>query len=131
MSCFLALILYFGIVRIADVEKYWSSEILFNGLWARSMLSRQRFRAIRAFFQRSDRDGNLDDRLIKVRYLYDIMRQRCSEYWQPRQQIAIDERMIRFKGRQQMKVYVKSKPVRWGFKAYTLCDSSNAYNCSF
>ena len=30
-----------------------------------------------------------------------------------------------------MKVYVKSKPVRWGFKAYTLCNSSNAYNCSF
>ena len=32
MSCFLALILSFGIVRIADVETYWSSESFFNGL---------------------------------------------------------------------------------------------------
>ena len=39
--------------------------------------------------------------------------------------------MIRFKGRQKMKVYVKKKPVKWGFKSYTLCDSENAYNCSF
>ena len=30
-----------------------------------------------------------------------------------------------------MKVYVKNKPVKWGFKSYTLCDSSTAYNCNF
>eukprot|EP00117_Sycon_ciliatum_P035798 scpid113898/ scgid27062/ len=36
--------------------------------------------------------------------------------------------MIRFKGRQQMKVYVKHKPVKWGFKSYALCDANNAYN---
>ena len=39
--------------------------------------------------------------------------------------------MVRFKGRQTMKVYVKNKPVKLRFKSYTLCDSSTAYNCNF
>ena len=39
--------------------------------------------------------------------------------------------MIRFKGRQHMKVYVKNKPVKWGFKSYTLRDSNTAFNCNF
>ena len=45
--------------------------------------------------------------------------------------ICVDERMIQIKGCQIMKVYVKNKPVKWGFKSYTLCDSTTAYNCNF
>ena len=59
------------------------------------------------------------------------MREVCPQYWQPHRQISIDERMIRFKGRQVMKVYIKNKPVKWGFKSFTLCDSHNAYQCYF
>ena len=29
---------------------------------------------------------------------------------------SIDEHMVKFKGRSGMKQYIKSKPVKWGFK---------------
>ena len=87
--------------------------------------------AIRAFFQCSPPDGDPEDRLRKVRFIYDHVRNKSREYWQPNRHVCIDERMVRFKGRNVMKVYVKQKPVKWGFKSYTLCDSETAYNCYF
>ena len=39
MQSFIATLIYFGLVRVPDVNKYWSGESLYNGLWARSMLS--------------------------------------------------------------------------------------------
>ena len=133
MQTFIALLIYFGLVRVQDVKKYtyWSNQSLYNGLWARGILSRRRFMAIRAFFQCSPPDGDPEDRLRKVRFIYDHVRNKSREYWQPNRHVCIDERMVRFKGRNVMKVYVKQKPIKWGFKSYTLCDSETAYNCYF
>ena len=131
MQALIALLIYFGLVRVQDVKKYWSNQSLYNGLWARGILSRRRFMAIRAFFQCSPPDGDPEDRLRKVRFIYDHVRNKSREYWQPNWHVCIDERMVRFKGRNVMKVYVKQKPVKWGFKSYTLCDSETAYNCYF
>ena len=30
-----------------------------------------------------------------------------------------------------MKVYIKNKPTKWGFKSFALCDSSNHYHGNF
>ena len=40
---------------------------------------------------------------------------------------SIDEHMIKFKGRSSMKQYIKSKPIKWGFKAWMRCASSTGY----
>ena len=115
ITAFIAALIYFGLVRVGDINKYWSTETLYHGLWARSMLTRDRFRAIRAFFQCSPpvlEDNG--DPLRKVRYLYDHINAKCGQYWQPQQHLSVDERMIRFKGRQKMKVYVKKKTSQVG-----------------
>ena len=117
MQALIALLIYFGLVRVQDVKKYWSNQSLFNGLWARGILSRRRFMAIRAFFQCSPPDGDPEDRLRKVRFIYDHVRNKSRGYWQPNRHVCIDERMVPFKGRNVMKVYVKQKPVKWGSRA--------------
>ena len=35
--------------------------------------------------------------------------------------------MIKFKGRSSMKQYIKSKPIKWGFKFWFRCDSKTGY----
>ena len=35
----------------------------------------------------------------------------------------IDEHMVKFKGKNSMKQYMKSKPIEWGFKLWCRCDS--------
>ena len=50
--------------------------------------------AIRAFFQCSPPDGDPEDRLRKVRFIYDHVRNKSREYWQPNRHVCIDERMV-------------------------------------
>ena len=83
------------------------------------------------FFHVDSLDKDPEDRLYKVRFLHDIIRNRCRELYQPHSHIAVDERMIRFKGRHAMRVYLKSKPTKWGFKSYALCDSESSYIWNF
>ena len=40
---------------------------------------------------------------------------------------SIDEHMVKFKGRSGMKQYIKSKPIKWGFKFWFRCSSKSVY----
>lgn len=51
------------------------------------------------------------------------------KYWTPAQRVAIDESMRKFKGRWSGKVYIKSKPTKWGIKYYLMVDE--VYYCSW
>jgi hypothetical protein len=44
----IALILYMGLVNITTFHRYWSTKTLYHGLWARVMMSRDRFKALMA-----------------------------------------------------------------------------------
>ena len=35
--------------------------------------------------------------------------------------------MVKFQGRAKHLIYMKNKPIKWGFKMYVLCDSINGY----
>ena len=41
--------------------------------------------------------------------------------------IAIDEGMLKWRGRLSFRVYNKNKPIKYGIKSYILCDSGNSY----
>ncbi|XP_064469811.1 piggyBac transposable element-derived protein 4-like [Ornithodoros turicata] len=67
------------------------------------------------------------DRAYKVRPLIT----HCNEAFQavlaPTKLQSIDEHMIKFKGHNIMKQYLKNKPIRWGFKMWCRCDSETRY----
>ena len=121
----IAFLLYMGLVRVGSYELYWSTASLYHGLWGRAFFTRLRFKALLAFLHVDAPDDDPTDRLHKVRFVYDKVRTASAQFWQPKQHVSLDERIIRFKGRHSMTVYVKNKPVKWGFKMYALCDSSN------
>ena len=43
VNALLSLFIYFGLVQVQDAMDYWGRRPLYNGLWARRMLSRNRF----------------------------------------------------------------------------------------
>ena len=41
--------------------------------------------------------------------------------------VSVDELMIKFYGRTYLKVFMKDKPIRWGFKFWSLNDPQSGY----
>ena len=126
-----AFLIYMGLVQVPNYENYWSTATLYNGLWGRAFFPRDRLKAILAFLHVDDVDRDPNDRLRKVRYIFETVKSASQKFYQPQKHVSIDERMIRFKGRHSMKVYIKDKPTKWGFKVFALCDSMNSYNWTF
>ena len=52
-----------------------------------------------------------------------------NDRYNPGQNLAIDEAMVAYKGRSFIKQYLPNKPTKWGFKVWSLADSSNGYIC--
>ena len=69
--------------------------------------------------------------LCKVVGFVDFLKGRFKSLFQPRQHIAIDERMAKSWHRSGIRQYIRVKPTKWGLKYWVLADSSNAYVVDF
>ena len=129
----IALLIYFGLVKVGgNTDKYWSTKTLYYGLWARSIMSRTRYRALMALLHVVDPGSeNAGDKLCKVESFIDYFKSRCLALYQPRQQLAIDERMVKSRHQSGIRQYIKDKPTKWGIKLWVLADSSNGYTIDF
>jgi len=129
---FIALILYMGIVRLPRHDRYWSTKSLFHGLWAREILSRNRFFALLSLLHVVDPDEeDKDDKLKKISPFINYFRDRCRELFQPDRNLAIDERLVKSKHRSGIRQYIKNKPVKFGIKLWVIADSKTGYTCDF
>eukprot|EP01022_Parablepharisma_sp_SALTPOND_P003169 TRINITY_DN11262_c0_g1_i1.p1 TRINITY_DN11262_c0_g1~~TRINITY_DN11262_c0_g1_i1.p1 ORF type:complete len:369 (-),score=4.95 TRINITY_DN11262_c0_g1_i1:139-1245(-) len=53
------------------------------------------------------------------------------KYYAPSQHLSLDESMISYKGRAVFKVYIPTKPTKWGVKLHSLCESGTGYCLNF
>jgi len=66
----------------------------------------------------------MDDRLWKKRDLFEILRTDFSKFYNPSKHLAVDEVIVKFKGRVVFKQYIQKKKKRKHFsiKIFKLCD---------
>jgi len=62
------------------------------------------------------------DRLWKIRDLFEILNATFSKFYNPSDNLAIDEVIVSFKGRVIFKQYIPKKHMRFGIKIFKLCD---------
>jgi Transposase IS4 len=89
-----------------------------------------RWLQIKRYFKVSDPKVDAEkkeDKLQKIRDVWDDFMLSCKRSYWPSQQVGIDEAIKRFKGRCSFKQYIKSKPVRWGLKVFCVCCSATGY----
>ncbi|XP_015754845.1 PREDICTED: piggyBac transposable element-derived protein 4-like [Acropora digitifera] len=129
----IGLLIYFGFVNVkGSTDLYWSTQTLFHGLWARSFMSRLRFRALMALLHVVDPlNEPAGNKLRKVLGFIDFLKGRFKALYQPRQHVAIDERMVKSRHRSSIRQYIRDKPIKWGIKYCALADSSNGYVVDF
>ena len=130
---FLGLVIMMGLIHLPKIRDYWSIRPLFHGNWARKFIpSRRRFQRLLTFFKVVDPFAEQqNDRLKKVRFLYEYMQERFKTHYSPGQCVSVDERIVRSKGRFIFRQYMPKKPVKWGTKIWALCDSITGYCFNF
>ena len=118
-----------GCLKFPKVRLFWDRALRIN-LFHETM-TRDRFFQLRTnlhCINNLEIPENCNDKLYKVRPLYNAVRNRCLEL-DLEQNLCIDEQMVPFRGRISIKQYVKGKPTPWGVKIFVLCGrSGTAYD---
>ena len=80
----IGLLIYQGVTRVPTFHKYWSTQSLYHGLWARVFLTRDRFKALLGMLHLVDPGSEQQgDRLRKVSSVINEFRERCKSLYQP------------------------------------------------
>lgn len=129
---FLAVLIFMGIVDMGQTSDYWSG--VTTQPFVTKIFSRNRFQELLGYLHlasSADPDAPSQDKLFKVRWLLELVRQACISSYSPSSNLAVDEAMIGFKGRIGFKQYMPAKPTKWGIKVWSLADSANGYLLNF
>lgn len=119
---FFGILLMMGVVKMPRLEIYWANDTRYSPV--ADCMSHNRFRLLKRCLHFADNEympkpGEAGyDRLYKVRPILHELKKNMEKLPEP-QLNSIDEQMIPFKGRNSLKVYIKNKPHKWGYKVFT------------
>ena len=122
MRRFLAILLISGYCQVPRRRLYFSySEDVRNDAICRAM-SRQRFEEILSSLHLAN-NNQLDsgDKYAKVRPLLDALGEKFIKYFPIQQHLCVDESMVPYYGRHSGKMFLKGKPIRFGYKVWCCC----------
>ena len=132
MKKFFALVIAMGLLTQMDVSEYWTVNPVTATPFFPSVMSRDRFLLLLTFINLNDnkeyilRGTEGHDPLFKLGPLYHRILAQFRSVYSPHQALAIDKSMVAWHGNLSFLVHSPDKPVKYGLKAYALCDAENA-----
>ena len=114
--------------KLRTIAKYGRVDYLIGNDGIQNTMVRNRFCEILQNLHFADnRKDDKTDKAFKMRSVIDHLNSKFCEVLSNDSEQSIDEHMVKFKGRSGMKQYIKSKPIKWGFKFWFRCSSKSGY----
>lgn len=129
MYKFLALLINMGHDQRDLLKDYWRKDEQFHTPFYSNTMVRDRFLHILRFLHFTDNNDAPNkedpkyDRLWKLRKVFDSLNNKFSELYYPTEHLAVDEVIVKFKGKVIFRQYIPKKHKRFGVKIYKLNDS--------
>ncbi|KAK9730796.1 Transposase IS4 [Popillia japonica] len=113
-----------GYHTLPRIPMYWSSDEDKGVNIVQKCMSRNKFQNIKRNLHLSD-NSLLDknDKFAKVRPFLNMLNDKNLQFGIFSFNLSIHEQMIPYFGRHSCKMFIKGKPVRFGFKLWCLCSS--------
>ena len=131
MEVFLGLVLLTGLIdKKGRLSSYWSKNPIISTPFFSETMPRDRFQLIMTFLHFNDNEAMpspCNDKLYKIRPIFEYLSGKWRTLYSLGEYIAIDEGMLKWRGRLSFRVYNKDKPTKYGIKAYILADSTSGY----
>jgi hypothetical protein len=128
---------FFGVLVLSGYniqpsqKNYWEKCNDLGVTAVQQAISRNRFLEIKKYLHVAD-NSKLDtsDKLTKIRPLLSLLNKNFSQFGVFTDCISIDESMIPYFGKFGIKMFIRGKPIRFGYKVWCLC-STQGYLFSF
>ena len=139
MRVFLSITFNMGLIKKSTIESYWNVVHRSQDTpWFRAVMNRDRFQLLCKFIHFADNTQlpGVDEqqfKLFKLQPLINHFTKVFQRYYQPKQDISIDESMIGYRGKTpHLRQYMPNKHhSRFGIKLWCLCESDSGYTCHF
>ena len=107
------------------LHDYWSRLKQMHTPFYGETITPDRFLQILQFLHFADNSRRSDpveeyDRLWKIRTVFDTLNQTYPKFYNPLEHLAVDEVIVKFKGRVVFMQYIPKKRKRFGIKIYKL-----------
>jgi hypothetical protein len=124
LSAFIGVHIYMGIDSLPQRRMYWQEETRHSTV--ASVLSRDRFESLTRFLTVSEPVAAAAPRnpFSFVRSLIASLNHSFPRHWNPGRHIALDESMVSFRGRSDIKQFVPGKPHPHGYKIWVLANEN-------
>jgi hypothetical protein len=121
---FIGVHLYMGIDSLPAMRMYWQEETRHPTV--ANLLSRDRFESLNRYFTVSERQADAAPRnpFSSVRDFMTALNHSFPQHWNPGRHLALDESMVSFRGRSDIKQFVPGKPHPHGYKIWVLANEN-------
>ena len=127
LKAFLGINFVMAINKLPTIAEYWRVDNLIGNDGIQNTMFRNRCEILQNLHFADNRKDDKTDKAFKVRPVIDHLNWKVSEVLSKNSEQSIDEHMVKFKGGSGMKQYIKSKPIKWGFKFWFRCSSKSGY----
>lgn len=124
---FLGILLISGYHSLPNEIDYWSNQPDLGVSVVSQSMSRNRFMSIKRNLHLADNQHlESGNKAAKVQPVYDILNQNLTKFGIWDCNLSIDESMVPYFGKSSLKMFIRGKPIRFGFKLWALC-APNGY----
>ena len=122
---FVGILLLTGYNTRPRQKMYWSKDDDVACPIVAKQMSRNRFEEIKSSLHFADNDHlEHGDKLAKVRPLQNEVKTSLQQFGIFSKNLSIDEQMVPYFGRHSIKMFIRGKPIRFGYKNWVLASSS-------
>ncbi|XP_056229119.1 piggyBac transposable element-derived protein 3-like [Seriola aureovittata] len=121
MEQFIGVCFYMSVHGLPKTRLYWNPQTRVE--MVANTITVNRWENIKRYLHFADNNNQAPggDKLFKVRPLLNFLKDSFNKIPMD-EMLCVDEQMVPFKGKSQLKQYIPMKPKRWGYKFFILAD---------
>lgn len=133
IEAYVGLLITLGALKSSKepIEMLFTSDSAYSRPIIPATLSRNRYLFLTKFLRfdnfETRTERKLVDKLAPIREVFDKLVLNCKEALNPSSHVCVDEQLVPFRGKAPFRVYMKSKPARYGIKIWALADCEYNY----
>ena len=94
-------------------------------------MSKRRFKFLLSCLRFDDKatreERRIQSKFAPILEIFDLFIANCKKWYRPSSYLTVDEQLVGFRGRCPFKMYLPSKPDKYGLKIIAMCDNATAY----